>query len=159
MITKWTRVALTVGVAAAMLTMVSAVDAGKGNGKAKGSTRVELAPRDANLTGSGWAILNTTCEGIVKANVHMDGAPAGEEYVVILVVEGNWDEDSTLTIGMNGKGVGSDVEDVPLDNYGPDGVPIDTVTVKLVVRPAGGDGSTGWASASVELPLKTLDME
>jgi len=130
-------------------------------GSPKGAVKVMLAPRADNpdQDSSGWAVLNTTCEGIVKANVHIEGATPGDTHAVILVVEGEWDEDSTLTIGDNGKGVGSDEEMVPEEMYDVDGVPVPpgTVTVKLVVRPEGAGGTTGWASAVVELPLKVLE--
>ena len=147
----------------ALMGMLAAPALSKGNGKAKGSVRVDLTPRSANPDhdSSGWVVLNTTSDGIVKANVHIEGATPDTELAVILVVEGTWDEDNFMTIGNNGRGVGSDSEEIPLSLYGPDGVPLPpgTVTVRLAVRPAAGSSADVWTSATVELPLKTLDMQ
>ena len=132
-----------------------------GNGNGKGAVRVDLWPRSDNpdQDSSGWAVLNTTSEGYVKANVHIDGATPGDEHAVILVVEGVWDEDNFLTIKKNGKGVGADLEMVPMALYDDAGFPLPpgTVTVRLAVRPAAGSSAQGWTSDEVELPLKVLD--
>ena len=151
----------------AMLTLVAGLiltpqlAGAKGGGGPKGSVKVMLTPRADNPDGesSGWAVLNTTSEGIVKANVHIEGASPGDTHAVILVVNGIWDEDNTLTIGANGKGVGYDEEDIPAGLYDEDGFPLPpgTVEVRLAVRPEDAGGTTGWTSATVKLPLKVLD--
>jgi len=152
-------VAFLVGVAG----LAQMADAKGGRGAGRGAMKVMLAPRAANPDedSSGWAVLNTTSEGTVKANVHIDGATPGDEHAVILVVEGVWDEDNTLTIGANGKGVGYDEEDIPLELYDADGFPLPpgTVTVRLAVRPEDKGSDYGWTSPTVELPLKVLDLE
>ena len=123
----------------------------KGPGGNMGAEKVALMPR-TGATGEGWAVLVTDDEGIVKANVHLDGAPADEEYAIFIVIGTNWQGvDGTIATNWKGRGAGLASQMIPENQIGEDG----TIAVRLAVRPDPVDPSMmGWSSGTVVLPVK-----
>ncbi len=136
-----------------VLVLVSGFAIGKGRGR-MGAVKTGLTSRDEqNYPGAGWVVLNTNSEGIVKANVHLQGATPGDTYAIFIVVGSRWEGvDGSITIQENGKGAGIAVDDLTMDE-----IMAGEIDVRVAVHPESGNSSTGYTSAVVTLPVKPLD--
>jgi len=145
------RKAAIVSLALCALVAWAGYSVAKGPGGNMGSEKVLLTPR-AGATGEGWAVVVTDDEGIVKANVHLDGAPAEEEYAIFIVIGSNWQGvDGTIATNWKGKGAGLASQAIPENQISDDG----TIAVRVAVRPDPIDPSMmGWTSDTVTLPVK-----
>jgi len=116
-----------------------------------GARKVILTPR-AGATGEGWAVVVSTDEGIVKANVHLDGAPAEQEYAIFIVIGAIWQGvDGTILTNWKGKGAGYAEQMIPENQIGEDGM----ISVRVAVRPDPYDLTMrGWSSETIVLPVK-----
>jgi len=107
---------------------------------------------DPNAAGSGdwvgFVVLNTDCEGWLKANVVVKGLGEGT-YDVYLKVDGVGVKVGTIDVGMYGKGevkVGKEVGTA--EEKG------ETIAVQVVVKQGAGGDIVGSATATEDVPLK-----
>ena len=131
-----------------------------GNGDGIGAVKTGLYARqegdDPNAAGSGpwvgFAILNTTCEGMLNVNVVVKDLPEGM-YDVYVKVNGAADLVGQVNTNTQGKGASQFelYEDIGVGNAVEKG---DSIPVQVVVKETGLTTIVGAATATVDVPLK-----
>jgi len=96
----------------------------------------------------GFPVVNTNCEGVLSANVVVNGLSEGT-HDVYLKVNGSGVNVGTITVSKTGRGQAQ-----VMKNVGIAAEKGETITVQVVVKTGPGGAIVGAATATVDVALK-----
>lgn len=122
-------------------------------GNSMGAVKIALSERlpgdDYYEAGSGgevgWAIINTTADGRLIVQIHLDKGAASEVFDVYVRINGTAEEVGTLSTNRQGKGNSSFTLDITGET---------ALDVQIVVKVGVDLGTPGYASDTESVPLK-----
>jgi len=101
---------------------------------------------------AGFAVLNTTAEGVLIVNVKIKGGVAETTYNVTVTIDGVPTVVGQVTTNKKGKGTGHFEVDVSASYPG------ESIEVQVAVTPAGESVTLGYSSTPVPVALKPMDV-
>jgi len=126
-----------------------------GNGAVKMDLSERMQGDNARGPGSGpvvgWAIANTTGDGRLAVEVHLDNGEAKQTFDVYVKINWTWYEADIVQMTTNNNGKGNAHSVLDMDNYPVSG---DSIVVQVVVKPQGSSAVIGYATDGETVPLK-----